>query len=148
VRFAGRALADPGLEMFDRLLEDRSERASRELFVDAASPPTGDGRPGRVALLSRSSGAVETSVESEGGGWLVLAEAFDPGWAADVGGRSAPVYRVNGPFMAIPVPAGSSVVSVRYRPRSLLLGAALSLLGLVALAFLGRLGGRGRGATR
>ncbi len=138
VRFAGRATADPGLKTFDRLLEGRDERASRELFVDAVGPPVGDGRPGHVALLSRRSGAVETMVESEGGGWLVLADAFDPGWTATVGGQPAPVYRVNGPFMAVPVPAGSSVVSVRYRPRSLLLGAALSLLGLAALAFLGR----------
>ena len=110
--------------------------------------PAGDGRYGRVALLSRSSGTIETRVESEGDGWLVLAEAFDPGWTADVGGRSAPVYRANGPFMAVPVPAGSSVVRVRYRPRSLFFGATLSALGLLSLAFLAGLGRRGRGATR
>lgn len=148
VRFLGRAFADPGLETFERLLEARDERASRELFVDAARPPAGDGKPGRVTLLSRRSGRVEARVESQGGGWLVLAEAFDPGWTADVGGRSVPVYHANGPFMAVPVPAGSSVVSVRYRPRSLFLGAALSALGLLFLAFLGRLGRRRRGATR
>jgi hypothetical protein len=147
-RFLGRATADPGLKTFDRLLVGRDERASRELFVDAVRPPAGDGGPGRVALLSRGSGAVETRVESEGGGWLVLAEAFDPGWTADVGGRSAPVYRANGPLMAVPVPAGSSVVRVRYRPRSLFLGAALSALGLVSLAWLGRFRRSGRGATR
>ena len=147
-RFASRAFADPGLRTFYRLLEGRDETASRELFVDAASPPAGDGRSGRVALLSRSSGTIETRVESEGGGWLVLAEAFDPGWTADVGGRSAPVYRANGPFMAVPVPAGSSVVRVRYRPRSLFFGATLSALALVSLAWLGHLSRSGRGTAR
>jgi hypothetical protein len=145
-RFAGRASADPGLRTFDRLLERRDERASRELFVDAESPPAGDGGPGRVALLLRGSGRIEARVESESGGWLVLAEAFNPGWTADVDGGSAPVYRANGPLMAVPVPAGSSVVRVQYRPRSLFLGAVLSLFGLVALAWLCR---RSRsGATR
>lgn len=143
-RFLGRALADPGLKTFERLLGARDERASRELFVDAASPPAGGGRPGRVVLLSQGSGAVETRVESEGAGWLVLAEAFDPGWTADVAGRPVTVYRANGPFMAVPVPAGSSVVGVRYRPRSVLLGAALSALGLLSLAFLFRLERRRR----
>jgi hypothetical protein len=147
-RYADRAFADPALRTFDRLLESRDERASRELFVDALSPPAGRGGPGGVALLSRASGTVETRVESGGGGWLVLAEAFDPGWTADVDGRAARVYRANGPFMAVPVPAGSSVVRVRYRPRSFLLGAALSALGLVALAWLGRYGPRRRAARK
>lgn len=147
-RFAGRALADPGLRTFDRLLKGRDERASRELFVDAERPPAGDGGSGRVVLLLRGSGRVETRVESEGGGWLVLAEAFDPGWTADVGGRPAPVYRANGPLMAVPVPAGSSVVRVQYRPRSLFLGAALSILGLVSLAWLGRRSRPGPRVTR
>ncbi len=49
-RFAGRAFADPGLRTFDRLLESRDKRASRELFVDAPGPPEGDGGPGNVAL--------------------------------------------------------------------------------------------------
>jgi Bacterial membrane protein YfhO len=148
VRFAARAFADPGLKTFDRLLEARDERASRELFVDAMSPPARDGGPGRVVLLSRGSGTIKARVESEGGGWLALADAFDPGWTAEVGGRSTPVYRANGPLMAVPVPAGSWVVRVRYRPRSFYFGAALSALGLISLAFLGRLGRRGRSATR
>jgi hypothetical protein len=148
IRFAARAFSDPGLRTFDRLLAARDERASRELFVDAASPPAKDGGPGRVVLVSRSSGTIEARIEGEGGGWLALAEAFDPGWTADVGGRSTPVYRANGPFIAVPVPAGSSVVRVRYRPRSFFFGAALSALGLVSLAFLARLGRTGRGATR
>ena len=148
VRFLGRATADPGFETYEKLLGARDRRASRELFVDAPKLPVGDGGTGRVVVLSRRSGAVETRVESEGGGWLVLAEAFDPGWTADVGGRSARVYRANGPFMAVPVPAGSSVVRVRYRPRSLMFGAALSALALLSLAFLGRLGRRGRDAIR
>ena len=111
--------------------------------MDATELPAEDGGTGRVVVVSRRSGAIETRVESEGGGWLALAEAFDPGWTADVGGRSTPVYRANGPFMAVPVPAGSSVVRVRYRPRSLMFGAALSALGLLSLAFLARLGQEG-----
>ncbi len=150
VRFLGRAYADPGLRTFNRLLGAGDERASRELFVDAASPPApaGDGRPGRVEVLSRGSGAIEARVESEGGGWLVLADAFDPGWTADVAGRSAIVYRANGPFMAIPVPAGSWGVRVRYRPRSFVLGAALSVLGLASLAWLGSRARTRPGVTR
>ncbi len=147
-RFLGRATADPGFEAYEKLLGARDRRASRELFVDAPKLPLEDGGTGRVVVLSRRSGAIETRVESETGGWLVLADAFDPGWTADVGGRPAQVYRANGPFMAVPVPAGSSVVSVRYRPRSLMFGAALSALALLSLAYLGRLGRRGRAAIR
>ena len=72
---------------------------------------------------------------------LVLSDRWYPGWKATVNGRNADVLRANGVFRAVEVPAGVSDVEFRFLPRSLRLGAAVSLFGLAALATLWRLAG-------
>jgi uncharacterized membrane protein YfhO len=76
--------------------------------------------------------AVRTS--STTAGTLVLADAFYPGWTATVDGRPAPIAPHEGLFRAVEIPAGEHTVIFRYQPRSLLIGAALSLLGLASAA--------------
>jgi uncharacterized membrane protein YfhO len=47
----------------------------------------------------------------------------------------AKIYEVNGAMRGVAVPRGSHTVTMRYRPLSVYLGAALTLLGvIVALA--------------
>lgn len=65
---------------------------------------------------------------------LVLSELYADGWEATANGRPVLVRRANGVFRALEVPAGESIVLLRYRPRPFLAGAALSVL-----AFLGTL---------
>jgi hypothetical protein len=67
------------------------------------------------------------------GGMLRLLESWAPGWSARVNGRRAPVYRADYLFMAVPVPEGSVVVELEYRPPMLLPGLAASAVGLIFL---------------
>jgi hypothetical protein len=67
-------------------------------------------------------------------GYVVLVDAWDPGWGATVDGQHAPVLRANVAFRAVPVPAGAHVVEFRYRPRSVLAGLAISAMALLLLA--------------
>lgn len=67
-------------------------------------------------------------------GWLMVSEAWDAGWRAEVDGRSTPVLRGDGGLMAVPLgPAGAREVLLRYRPRSVLLGLAITLAGLMGV---------------
>jgi uncharacterized membrane protein YfhO len=63
----------------------------------------------------------------------VLSDRWYPGWKAKVNGVETPVFRANGIFRAVPVPAGVSDVDFHFAPGSILLGAAISLAGLLAL---------------
>ena len=67
---------------------------------------------------------------------LVLSEPFYPGWQVTVNGREAPVWKVDGGLRAIVVPAGDSAVTLKYRPASFRLGAALSAAAFLAAALL------------
>jgi hypothetical protein len=64
---------------------------------------------------------------------LVLTDAFYPGWQATLDGAPAPLLRANTAVRAVVVPAGEHHVEMRYRPRSLRVGAALAGIGAAGL---------------
>ncbi len=66
-------------------------------------------------------------------GMLVLADSFYPGWNAYVNGRKKPIYRANLFFRAVQLPAGTHTVEFRYEPRSFAIGAAVSIITLLAI---------------
>jgi hypothetical protein len=74
---------------------------------------------------------------------LVVAETWDPGWRAWVGGRPAAVERLQGILMAVRVAPGAGSVELRYHPDGFVPGAVLSVAGLCAAAG-GALAGRRR----
>jgi len=53
---------------------------------------------------------------SPGPAFLVVADAFFPGWSAQVDGRPAPLYRVDHLLRGLPVPAGRHRVTLEYEP--------------------------------
>jgi uncharacterized membrane protein YfhO len=70
-------------------------------------------------------------------GLIVLGDTYFPGWYATVDGRAAKVWEVDGLVRGVEVAAGAHVVEMRYSPRSVWLGAGLSLLGLMAACVAG-----------
>ena len=64
---------------------------------------------------------------------LVLNDANYPGWRAYVDGRFAETLRVNYNLRGAALPAGQHVVQFVYRPKSLMLGVAISLFAIVLL---------------
>ena len=68
-------------------------------------------------------------------GWLVLSEAWAPGWSARVDGLPVPVLRADGGIQALPIAPGARRVELRYLPAAFVSAVALTLLGLaIALA--------------
>jgi hypothetical protein len=66
-------------------------------------------------------------------GWLVVLQTDYPGWQATVNGQPAPLVRANGAFVAVPVPAGVSEVTLTYDPLSVRLGLLLSGVAVVGI---------------
>jgi hypothetical protein len=66
-------------------------------------------------------------------GYLVLAYTHYPGWRATVDGQSTELLRANYTFMALPMDAGEHHVVLYYRPVSVMVGAAVSGLSVMAM---------------
>lgn len=127
-REAVRAVAAPGFDPRQHVVLERTATAPP---VTAQPRPECEGgllerrhRSGRGSLFRLSTPCTAA---------LVLSEPLYPGWVARLDGEPVGVYRANSAFSAVMIPAGEHEVEWRYEPRSVGLGALLSLLTLTAL---------------
>ncbi|MBN1868891.1 YfhO family protein [Candidatus Sumerlaeota bacterium] len=75
--------------------------------------------------------------EDHAGGWVVLSEAFAPGWKCRVDDVRTQIYPADAMFRAVPVEPGAREIEMRYAPPGFAVGMAMfvSCLGLILLAW-------------
>ncbi|HMQ55904.1 MAG TPA: YfhO family protein, partial [Anaerolineae bacterium] len=76
--------------------------------------------------------SITIAVETDQAGYLVLADAYYPGWQATLDEQPVPIERANYAFRAVYVPAGQHLVRFEFDPWTWKVGLALS--GLTGLA--------------
>ena len=64
-------------------------------------------------------------------GMLVLSDTWYPGWSAQVDGRTAPIYPADSALRGVVIGPGQHHIEFRYRPASAIIGAAMSVSGLL-----------------
>ncbi|HPC82317.1 MAG TPA: hypothetical protein P5234_02320 [Thermoanaerobaculaceae bacterium] len=134
---AARVVASPGAAAAALLAADFDPAQEAVLFEEPGLP-AGAQPGGRADVVRHAANEVRVRVATSQPQLLVLADTFYPGWEARVDGRRTRVLQANLCQRAVVVPCGTHEVTFRYRPRSALLGAALSTLSLALLAVLGR----------
>ena len=63
-------------------------------------------------------------------GTVILSDTYYPGWRARLDHRRVEIQQVNGAMRGVAVPQGNHIITMRYRPTSVYLGAFLTLLGI------------------
>jgi|GEM_PF-1231986 len=100
----------------------------------------------QVFIRSMETDRVAIRVEATAPGVLVLADAFHPGWRAEVNGNPTQIFPVNGGLRGIAVQPGAQEIVFRYHPGWLWPGTvitALAVLGLGVVAVGTRRGSKG-----
>jgi hypothetical protein len=105
--------------------------ATLQLRDAAQARPTGVAR-----LVSRRPDQIEVEVDAPVSAQLVLLEGWSRGWRAEIDGREAEVARVSGSHLGVSLPPGRCRVALRFAPRPLPAGVAISGLAALALAWL------------
>jgi hypothetical protein len=83
--------------------------------VVLASPgPTPSGMPATVSWITDGLDTMALSVQAQGAGYLVLADAIQDGWEATVDGADAAIVSADRAFVAVAVPAGTHTVRFSY----------------------------------
>jgi hypothetical protein len=85
----------------------------------------------RVARMDSES-PNRVNVTAEGPGWLILSEAAYPAWHATIDGKAAPLRTAGGWARAVELGPGMHEVQMSYDPSLSLVGAAVTLLALLA----------------
>jgi hypothetical protein len=120
-----RTLDDPGFDPRSEVLLEGSAAANKPR-------PQTPRNVGMVRSAAYSPERIVLSLDVRAPGYLVLTDAFYPGWRAVAGGREVPVHRANYLFRAVAVAPGTSEVVFEYRPGSFRLGALISATALLA----------------
>jgi membrane protein YfhO len=128
------AAGDAAKRLLRRGEVDLTQTVVLERQVDASDEPASDGQPGEARIERYDDDHVRIVTVCERPRLLVLADPSYPGWAALVDGKPVQIYRANIGFRAVSVPAGRHVVEFNYRPLSVRMGFAGSLVGLLGLA--------------
>ncbi len=121
-------LLDPAFDLAAQVMLDALPEAP------AAEPAAGAGAPGSAQLLRYEPERVRVRTRGSEPGFLVLCDAWYPGWIAELDGARVRVLRANALFRAVAVPAGEHEVEFRYEPQSFRAGlaAAAAVLALGA----------------
>jgi hypothetical protein len=130
-----------------RVLDGRAAQAAlvdpafdprREAVLSAGTSISGgSGSRTESRLVEHAPDRVQADVDTDVPAYLVVVDAWAPGWRASVDGVPAPVVRANLAFRAVPVSPGHHRVELRYRPRSVrdgLVVSGLAVLGSIAVA--------------
>jgi len=93
-------------------------RAGEAVVLQGAAParPRADVAGASLRFQAYSDTEVVLQAQSPAPAYLVLADAFYPGWRATVAGQPTPIYRANLLFRALPLPAGASEVRFYFEP--------------------------------
>ena len=133
---SARVEPDPVRQM--QLLFDESYDPSTVVLQEPVDPPLvapPAASTGTVRIVSetQTSLVIDANVP-EAGAFLNVQDSYDPNWIAEVDGERQPLLRANGVFRAVRLAAGAHRVRFHYRPVSLYVGAAVTIVaGLLLL---------------
>lgn len=86
-----------------------------------------------IVLRKETPTGVEIDVNAVQDGWLVLADAWYPGWKVSIDGIAATIYPADYLFRGVRVPGGIHSVVFEYSPSSFHSGAIISAISIVLL---------------
>jgi uncharacterized membrane protein YfhO len=89
---------------------------------------------GRVDIVEYTPTHIVLRSAARAPAFLVLSEIFVPGWRAEVDGVATPIRRTDYVLRGLELAAGEHRIELVYAPRSLRVGAAISILALAAFA--------------
>ncbi len=120
-------------------MSDPTWNPATSAFLEGDAPTFRGDSSGQILSVRETPQAIEMQIQTNGRVALVMADTWYPGWRATVNGENVPIYRANGAFRAVIIPAATTqpiTISLLYDPPAIKIGAALSLIAAIVLLML------------
>ncbi|MFH1353218.1 MAG: YfhO family protein [bacterium] len=88
---------------------------------------------GSAEIVHYNAGEVVVRVFAPGDGWVVLSDAYFPGWKAYIDGEKTEIFRANYIFRAVSVGPGRHTIKFVYKPVSYKIGEAATVVSLLCV---------------
>ncbi len=89
-----------------------------------------------VRMQKRTSGSLSVEADLKCRGMVLVGDSYFPGWRATVDGKPAKIFEANGMIRGVVVEAGRHTIEMKYRPRSVYLGALMTFAGFLGASAL------------
>jgi hypothetical protein len=120
----------------EELIRSRAVDLHHTALIEEPVPltPSDAAAAGTVRTLRYEPGQLELEVTTPEPSFLVLSEAYYPGWAAWIDDQPGNIYRTDVAFRGMAVPAGTHRVRMQFQPRIFDLSRAVTALTLILVA--------------
>ncbi len=103
------------------------------MYVDCVGDDINNESRGTAELTHHNWNDFSFEIDTQAANYMIVSNAYYPGWHAYVDGNKVATAIANTVFIAAPVSAGEHTVSFRYEPKSISLGAIISLFSVIVL---------------
>ncbi len=105
------------------------------ILESSTAPKLANSQPASstLALQQYDNDIVTVAITNDSPGYLVLADAYYPGWQATIDGQTTPIYQANYAFRAVYVPTGAHTIRLVFAPLTWKIGLTISGLTLLGL---------------
>ncbi len=124
IRWASEAIVEPDPAGRLELLADG---LPADAVLLPGDPVGAAGLPAGVTVVEDGHDRISVEVDADGAGYLVVADALQHGWSASVDGEPAELIAADQGLVAVAVPEGEHVVTLRYDPDGQQLGFGVSI---------------------
>jgi hypothetical protein len=125
---------EPNDDIVRQRIASGTDNLQENVFVDRAVPCQSEGNGSAEITEYRPN---DVSIKMSGtGGLLTFSDQFYTGWRAMVDGQPTEIIRADTVFRAVCVPPGDHTVRFEYRPMSLYVGLASTIIGWIVIAVL------------
>lgn len=112
IRWASQSTVVPSQDQRVAMLS--SGTVADDAVVLSDPGPAASGLPAAVRVTEDGTDSITTTVDAQGSGYLVVADADQVGWQAAVDGHRAGLVKADQGLVAVHVPAGTHTVTLRY----------------------------------
>jgi hypothetical protein len=119
------------------LIANGSVNLRRTALIEGAAsqvPPETHTTTDRATVADYEPDRIEIDTHSSVRSFLVISEIYAKGWSATVNGKRVPIIPTDHAVRGLVIPAGNATVVLRYSPRSLQVGLAISVVSALLLA--------------
>lgn len=120
-------------EEFEKFFFDATFDPTKTVLLEEQIPfhNTHDQEKGQVEILAYEPNRITLRTSTAADRLVYISDVYYPGWKAFIDGQSEKIYRANYAFRALPVPAGTHMITMVYDPDTVRWGWYISSLSVV-----------------
>jgi hypothetical protein len=118
-----------------RMTEPQFDPRRSTFLVKDAAPLLEQCEGDQVEIKAYQPNSVELSADMKCRGMVILTDTWFPGWKVTVDGKPAPLYQAYAMVRGVAVDAGRHTIQMKYRPRSVAIGAVMSATAMALVVF-------------